>query len=295
LDAKSPIIEFDARMTLGVRRPSSKGNSYVRTVDNNQGDLFADISLFHEPKLKTCRDFALCKGKSWYRGSSRGPVSRSTQADVSDIEESQKISVDYVTQSALNSRCDDAEASAGDNRARDLHSCQDIQRPDIGEVMESADTAGDAIDFALTTCKPGCSACWTSLDDLSKGQSVNETATSLDCLETKTSYSLDHELPSDELPVLMPYSPYDWIPNLSLDHSFLEDATPLLAKQFDAYQEIRDESSVEQPESSDQIISRKSPGPVQRQEVTEKGNPPRSLCLVSSGFSQCLPRPRQPV
>ncbi|CAL5868366.1 uncharacterized protein PFLUO_LOCUS2591 [Penicillium psychrofluorescens] len=267
LDAKSPIIEFDARMTLDVRKTSSNSNYYAHTTDNNQCDLFADVSL-HEPELRGCRACRPPKGKGRHAISSR-TVSRSTQTDASDIEKSRKKSAaDYLTQSPVNSRY-----GAGENPAKDRDSRPHDLRTDTFESRKTADTAKDLIDFASATCKPTCSTCWTSLDDMRKPGTLNKPATSLDSLKTNGSYSLRPDFPSDELPIFMSYSPYDWIPTLSPGYTFLEDATPVIAKHFERYQEELGEDSIEQSDSSDQSSVRPSPAPVLKPVGGRKATP----------------------
>lgn len=272
LDAKSPIIEFDVRMTLDVRKTSSNSSYYVRTTDNDQCDLFAEISL-HEPRLRSCRTCLPAKEKGMLSGSSR-TMSRSTQTDGSNIEKGlKKPAADHLTQSLLNSGCDEARPSACANPAKDRHSRQRDLRTDTCEPRKTADTANDLIDFAPTTCKPTCSACWASLDDMSKLGTLNKPANSLDSLETNGSYSLHPELASDELPIFMSYSPYDWISTLSPSYTFLEDATPVLSKQFEWYQEEADEDSIEQSGSSDQSSARHSPALALKPVGGRKGTP----------------------
>ncbi|KAJ5826066.1 hypothetical protein N7474_003204 [Penicillium riverlandense] len=272
LDAKSPIIEFDARMTLDVRKTSSNRNYYVRPTDNDQCDLFADGPL-HEAGLRSCRACRPPKGKERYSSSSR-TVSRSTQTDVSGIEKSRKKTfADCLTQSPLNSRCDEARPSAGENPAKHRHSRRRDLRTDICESRKTADTAKDLIDFASITCKPSCGACWTSSDDMSKLGTLNKPATSLDSLETNGPYSVHSDLPCDELPIFMSTSPYDWISTLSLGYSFLEDATPVLAKQFEGHQDELDEKSTEQSDWSDRSSACHSPAPALKPVRGRKGTP----------------------
>jgi hypothetical protein len=108
---------------------------------------------------------------------------------------------------------------------------------------------------------------------MSKPGTLNKPATSLDSLETNESYCLHPYLPSDELPIFMSYSPYDWISTLSPDYTFLDDATPVLAKQFEGYQEELDENSIEQSDSSDRNSARHSPAPALKPVGSRKGTP----------------------
>ncbi|KAJ5612970.1 hypothetical protein N7510_006164 [Penicillium lagena] len=272
LDAKSPIIQFDTQMTLDVRKTSPSSKYFVRTIDNDQCDLFADVSL-HEPGLRSCRAYRPPKGKVRDSGFSRN-VSRSTRTGVNNIDQSgRKLSADYLTQSPLSSRYDEARKSAGENPAKHSPSAQHDLKTDIRVSRKTADTTKDLINFAPTACKPRCSARWTSLDGMSKLDIPNKPTTSLDSLEAHGSSSPRPDLSSDELPIFMSYSPYDWISALSPSHTFLEDATPVLAKQFEGYQDESDENSIEQSDSSDQSPARHSPASALKPVGGRKGTP----------------------
>lgn len=210
LSAKSPVIEFEARMPIDVRNQSAS-NWYSNRTDKNQYDIFADVPL-NEPENKTRRAHCSCHEK--------GPCSLSTQVDQTTQTEVSAVGNGDIMlisnsfkQSFLDDPDDEDACESLISKIPDIsrHALQDELITDICKALGTAKVTETPRERFPSNSKPESSTRRISPE-------VSKSANTADRLELSDNYSSRHH----ELPIFMSHNPYDWISHLGVAPDFLE-------------------------------------------------------------------------
>ncbi|KAJ5091965.1 hypothetical protein NUU61_006835 [Penicillium alfredii] len=254
LGAKSPLIELDARMTIDVRNPTARQtqtHTTAQVTDDDQCDIFADLSRStsnSSSRRRRCRRRCSCcdtrrdvrrdAHRNAQPSTSRVSTNRATQTD--QEEEVSCTGDETIIQfSDLLTQCfdEDEEEASRPASGKELDTTYrgfDDLIADIYQALAEGFTPSLSTDCSRVASRGSASSEHTGhsndnfhpsgeMEDLSLDLSRDLPGETADHPNMKDSGTWFPHLSDESSPEFMSYSAYDWIPNLGVAPTFIED------------------------------------------------------------------------